>query len=308
MNKQYAAAAASPGVYGWFAAKGRHDWWRYLLAAPLGVVFGVLVFAIGYEPLFLAHLLPPTIGQDLLRPNRPVVFFLGAGAEFGAMVAGFTLAIRLVHAKKFDEIIGAWSWRLAGAGAGLWLLVQLVGLAADTLAAPHSLTLTLSRDTPALALAAILGLGVQTFAEEFVFRGYLTQGLLMAFRKPLPTALVSGLLFGALHIWNGLPQAANAVVFGAVAALLAMRTGGLAFTFGLHFVNNLFGAVVVVSSTDVFRGSPGLFTQNAPQLAAYDVVVAAGGLLLVLWATHRLGLASAPSRANPDQMGSSGRG
>jgi len=51
-----------------------------------------------------------------------------------------------------------------------------------------------------------IGAAIQTFAEEFVFRGYLTQGLLVATRRTIPTVLISGALFGAMHIPNGLPQ------------------------------------------------------------------------------------------------------
>jgi len=77
----------------------------------------------------------------------------------------------------------------------------------------------------------------------------------------------------------------NAVVFGIVCAMIAMRTGGLALTFGLHLANNYFGAVIVVSGNDVFRGSPGIITQTTPQLVWWDLclglLVLAGALWLI---------------------------
>jgi membrane protease YdiL (CAAX protease family) len=136
-----------------------------------------------------------------------------------------------------------------------------------------------------LALAAAAGLLVQTFCEEFFFRGLITQGLLLWLKRPWPAAIVSGLLFGALHIANGPQQALNAVAFGIVCSMLAIRTGGIAFTWGLHLANNYFGAVVVVSAGDVFKGSPGLFTQNTPQLMWWDLSLAVLALALFLWAT-----------------------
>jgi membrane protease YdiL (CAAX protease family) len=172
-----------------------------------------------------------------------------------------------------------------GIGAGLWLVALVLSALLDFLLAPGSFKVTLSSGSGVLAVSAALGLGLQTFTEEFVFRGYLTQGLWMATKRQWPTAILSGLMFGALHIPNGWPQAANAVLFGVITAIVAMRLGGIAFTYGLHVVNNVFAAVIVVSGTDVFHGSPGLFTVTAPALAGADLATATLALLALLWLT-----------------------
>ena len=136
-------------------------------------------------------------------------------------------------------------------------------------------------------MAALAGLAIQVFAEEVIFRGHITQGLLVAIRKPLPAALLSGIIFGAIHIPNGAPQAASATAFGVLLALIAIKTRGIAFTSGLHLVNNFFGAVVVVSAGDVFRGSPGLFSQDTPHLMWWDMGVGILLLLVVAFFVHR---------------------
>ena len=275
-------------VYGDYAARGRTAWWLYPLAVVLALGFSAAILVVLFVPMFLMHLVPPTLADDLVRPTHPVVFFLGTGAEFGIVLLGFIGAIALVHGKRFGDIVGRWSWRLALLGAGVWLAVQMVGAFVDFALFPHSFRFTATSGTRALALAAVVGLGVQTFAEEFVFRGYLTQALLLAVKRPWLAATISGLLFGGLHWANGPAQAVNAVFVGIAAAIIAIRTGSIAFTFGLHLVNNVFGAVCVVSSADVFHGSPGLFTQTAPQLIGWDVVFAVVALLAVLWFTSRL--------------------
>jgi membrane protease YdiL (CAAX protease family) len=271
-----------------YAARGRTSWWRYPLATVLALLIATVAFVVLYVAALKMGLVSPGLVADLTLPSHPVVFFIGTGVEFGLVLLGFVLAIRLVHGKRAGDVIGRWPWRLAILGGGLWLGVQSAGAFIDFLIAPHGFKLTVSAGTPMLALSAFAGLAVQTFAEEFVFRGYLTQGLLLATRRPWVAAVISGLLFGALHIPNGAPQALNAVLFGAATAIMAIRTGGIAFTFGLHFINNVFGAVFVVSSADVFHGSPGLFTQTAPQLLGWDVGVGAVALLGVLWFSRRL--------------------
>ncbi len=275
-----------------YAARGKNAAWRYVVGPCLGlaltVVFGFLVAL----ALQLSHTMPPDLKQQLLHVTRPVTFYLATGVMFGVLLAGFAVALAVVHRKSPADIIGLWRWRGFGLGVGLWLAVLVIGSLTDLALAPKGFSITADGRTAGLAVAALVGLAVQTFAEEFVFRGYVTQGLLLATRRPGVTAVLSGLLFGALHIPNGAPQAVNAVVFGMVLALIAIRTGGLAFGYGVHLINNLYGAVVVVSAGDVFRGTPGLFTQSTSGLMWWDAalggaaLLVVGGLVLRGWLSH----------------------
>lgn len=264
-----------------YAERGRNDWWRYLCCVPLALVAASVVGVALTVILFLAHAVPLDLQQQMTHPTRPAVFFTATGVSFGCLLLSFALAIRLVHAKRFADLLGDWRWRTVAAGAAIWLAIQVLAGLADFGLAPRSFSLTASGATWGLLLTAIPALAVQTFAEEFVFRGYLTQGLLLATRRPLVAAVLSGLIFGAVHIPNGAPQAVNAAAFGIATAYIAIKTGGIAFTFGVHLVNNLFGAVLVVSASDVFAGAPGLFSQNAPHLMWVDVGVQAFVVLLI---------------------------
>jgi membrane protease YdiL (CAAX protease family) len=268
-----------------FARRGKNDWWRYLLTPVVAMVLFTMLATAIIAGLMISRLGPADLTDEIQRPIHPAIFFAATGIMFGALLVGFIAAIRMLHGKTFSDIVGRWDWRMFLWGAGVWLALQAALTLGDFALAPRAFTVTLSAGTPMLALFAVLGLSVQTFAEEFVFRGYATEGLLLWLRRPWIVAVASGLLFGALHIPNGGPQAVNAVFFGIVTAVIAIRTGGLAFTYGLHLVNNLWGAVIVVSANDVFHGAPGLLTQSAPQLLGWDVAAGAVCLLIPLWLT-----------------------
>lgn len=262
-----------------YSARGKNAWWRYLIAAILGFVLMIVLTVLVTLPLALLHLLPPDFKDQMRHATKPAVFFLTTGVTFALTVVAYALAIRLIHGKRPADLLGLWRWRDFGFGLALWLGVLVIATLVDWVLAPKGFTFTATRQTPILALTALIGLSAQTFAEEFLFRGYVTQGLLLATRRPLVAAVISGLVFGALHIPNGWPQAANAVVFGTVLALVAIRTGGLALGWGVHLINNLYGAVVVVSGDDVFRGSPGLVTQQTKGLLWWDTAFGAMALL-----------------------------
>ena len=273
-----------------YAARGRTTGWRYLTATILGIAVYVLLSAMALAALMAAGATPKALTDALTRPDNPLVFFPANGLVFGAILFGFIGAARLIQAKRFADIIGVWRWRSAALGAGLWFGVLIAGILVDYAISPSGFRITASSATGPLALAALFGLTIQTFTEEFIFRGYLTQALLLATRRPIIAALVSGALFGALHIPNGTPQALQATAFGVVTALIAIRTGGIAFGCGLHLVNNLFGAVIVVSADDVFKGAPGLLAQHTPRLMGWDVAFGVAALLLALWFGARSGV------------------
>lgn len=282
-----------------YAARGRNAGWRYVLALALAFIFAVVVGGVALLPLQLGGLLPTDWMVAAQDPGQPVSFFLFNGAVFGLLLAGVAFGARWIQKKRPTDLLGWWSWRLFGLGAAIWVVALTAAALIDFAVAPSGFRFTATADTPTLALAALVGLALQTFTEEYIFRGHITQGLMLAIRKPLLAALVSGLIFGAVHIPNGAPQAASATVFGVVMALIAIRTRGIAFTSGLHLVNNVFGAVVLVSAGDAFRGSPGLFSQDTPHLMWWDMAV--GSLALVVVALLVRGARWLPQPAVADQ-------
>lgn len=291
---------APTGVFEAFAVRGKTAWWRYVATFALGFCLWFVVLV----ALTLANArfgwLPGNITAELTTPTDPVPFYLSTGVLFATLTAALALASRWILKKRLTDVVGLWRWRLFGAGVLIWTAVLILSTLADYLIQPGGFSLTASARTWTLVWVALAGLGAQTFAEEWIFRGWLTQGLFLATgRRALPAAVLSGLLFGAAHIPNGGPQALSAVIFGIAAALIAIRTGGIAVTYGLHLVNNLFGAVVVVSASDVLRGSPGLISQHTRGLDWWDVAVEAAGVIVVALLLARRGQAGATEPLPP---------
>jgi hypothetical protein len=102
-----------------------------------------------------------------------------------------------------------------------------------------------------LLVPAILGLIVQTGAEELLFRGYILQQLAARFRSPVIWAFLPALTFGLLHFDTGrlggmaIWAVAATTLFGLMAADLTARTGNLGAAWGLHFGNNAFGILIL---------------------------------------------------------------
>jgi membrane protease YdiL (CAAX protease family) len=264
-----------------FAARGKNAWWRYVASLVAGGLATVALFTAATLLLSLLHIIPRDFAAQFTRPRDPRVFFGGVAMVFAAFLAGSAGAIAVVQRKRIGDVIGRWRWSAFFRGVVVWSIVQAAITLIDFEIAPGGFRLTLGHGTLLLAVTALIALPTQTFAEEFVFRGWLTQGLLLLLKRPLAAALSAGAIFGALHLWNGAPQAIQAFIFGSLYALIAIRTGGIGLPFGLHLANNYFDAVVAVSAGDVFRGCPGILLQDTPQLVWSDIGLSAAALVLV---------------------------
>ena len=253
--------------------------------------------------------MPDDLGEQLQDPKAPELFFLATGVIFGCLALGLILAARWLLGKRLPDLVGRWRWSVVGAGALVWTVALAAAALLDWLIVPEAFSFRAGSGTAQLALYAVIGLAPQVFAEEIIFRGFVTQGVFLALRRDLPAAVVSGVLFGALHLSNGAPHAVSATIFGVLTSLLAIRLGGIALPFGIHLANNLFGAVVLVSAQDVFRNSPGLFLQDSPQMMWWDVIVTNILLLIVTLVAlrgrrpaariHKVGIARRLSREQP---------
>ncbi len=271
-----------------YAARGKNSFWRYLVAWPLAILLAVVLIIVLIVPPVVLHWLPLSFVYDMQSPSHAVPFFVGSMLmSFGVLLVGFVIAIAWLHRKSPADIVGAWSWPRFIIGAALWLAFLAAATGVDVLLQPAGFRFTGSSLTPEIAGVAVAGIAVQTFTEEFVFRGYLTQGLLLWLKRPWLVSVISGLAFGAMHIPNGIPQAIGAVIFGIVMSMIAIRSGGLAIGYGIHLVNNLFAGLVVVSDDDVFHGLPALWTQHTPGLlwgdTAVEFIALTVLLALALW-------------------------
>jgi membrane protease YdiL (CAAX protease family) len=94
------------------------------------------------------------------------------------------------------------------------------------------------KSTVALLAVALLVCVIAPIAEEVFFRGYFFNAL-RSWKGLWPAAILTGLVFGAIHIGSApAPFLVPLAVFGFVLCLLYWRTGSLYPCIALHALNN----------------------------------------------------------------------
>ncbi|MEU9986779.1 CPBP family intramembrane glutamic endopeptidase [Streptomyces sp. NPDC048045] len=146
---------------------------------------------------------------------------------------------------------------------------------------------------PALAMLVVL-VPLQAAAEEYVFRGWLTQAAGAFLRSPWFALLPQAVLFAAAHGWGTPWGFADLVVFGTAAGWLTWRTGGLEASIGLHTANNLLSFAASAATVDGLRSD-----ETAADATWPLVVLDVAGIVLytaaVVWLMRRRG----PARTAP---------
>lgn len=154
--------------------------------------------------------------------------------------------------KTFDWKRVLFSFSLLFSVLSLFLLIQY--LSSDSLIFQFDL----QKFIPLFFIAIFL-LPIQTSCEELLFRSYILQGIKMRTKKNSVAVLISGLMFGAIHIGN--PEIAKIgyhiivyyMLVGVFLALISLFDNGIELALGYHAANNVFAALMITNNWQAFQ-------------------------------------------------------
>jgi membrane protease YdiL (CAAX protease family) len=209
--------------------------WAALVAAFGGALMGALIIGVigsaagsSFSHPSPAVNISATIVQDLS--------FIGAALLFASISARPLPEQFGLRPTAFWPAVGWMAVAFAAFYVFTLIWVAILGVSPDDTKLPDELGVKDS--TYALLAVAFLVAVVAPMAEEFFFRGFF-YGALRNWRGPWPAAVLTGLVFGAIHF--GSAEAAFLLplgFFGFSLCLLRERTGSLYPGIALHCVNN----------------------------------------------------------------------
>lgn len=260
-------------------------WWRPLLGLLLfGVVFSVADVVVVLVAV-LTRVSPDLALENLIDPftllvtnltlivGIPTVWLAWAVAH--GMGTGWSSS---VLARMRWRLFAPLTWRaLATLGVGVALTV-VVGIAVE----PDGVSGPVS-GYGWLILVVLFTTPLQSAAEEYVFRGYLSQAIAGWIRAPragaVLAAVITATLFSLAHVPPDFLTFFDRFAFGLAASAVVWLTGGLEGAIVLHAVNNvliflLAGGLGEAVATD--DAGPGLLVVGLDVLAmaAYVALVA----------------------------------
>lgn len=235
------------------AARPKHELWRtaagFILIIVLYLAWTVFFFDVLSERY--GRMIAYAIQDAMARAATPGATILLLFSFFG-LAAAPILVTRALHGRRAGSLFGHFGTAIAD-----FTPVVVATLSINLLLLPLMLAdETVQRgigwpDFVTFLVPALVGLLIQTSAEELVFRGYLQQQLAARFRSPLVWMALPSALFALAHYLpesygpNALLICIWAALFGCLAADLTARTGSLGAAIGFHFANNVAAFLLV---------------------------------------------------------------
>ncbi|MDR1129549.1 MAG: CPBP family intramembrane metalloprotease [Prevotellaceae bacterium] len=206
---------------------------------------------------------------------------------FVAGIITVWLLIGSIHKRTFSMTVNGREnirWKHIFAGFLFWFLLMLVFFGISYIADPDNYSMQFDgAKFVALFIITLLFIPFQTTFEEFVFRGYLAQGIAAWTKNRWLVICIPALLFGLSHyqntevaehgFWLAMPQY---IIFGLFFGLIAVLDDGIELPLGMHAANNIFVCLFVTNNASSLR-TPAIFSQ-----ATVDPILETVSLLIVV--------------------------
>jgi hypothetical protein len=269
------------------AFKSLHEWWRYLVgfiiifvASQLGSIplLGAVMFTVIGEGGSLESIQDQNVLMNTLGSNLTLFLML---LSFAIGLLALYLVVKYFHRQPFVELTTSrkkTDWGRVFFGFGLITITTLVVTVLDFYTNPDDYVIQFDL-VPFLILAVIviIMIPLQTSFEEYLFRGYLMQGIgVMAKNKWVPLVITS-VIFGGLHLANPeVDKIGNVIMIyyigtGFLLGIMTLMDEGMELALGFHAGNNLIAALLVTADWTVFKTNSILKDISEPS-AGFDVV------------------------------------
>lgn len=170
------------------------------------------------------------------------------------------------------------SWGRILFSFALWGLISGGSIVAAYYAAPEDYVLNFQlKPFLILAAVALVLVPMQTSFEEYLFRGYLMQGLGIATKSKLFALLFTSVVFGLMHAANPEVSKMGALVLvfyigtGLFLGITTLMDDGMELSLGFHAANNLVACLLITSDWSALQ-TPSVFKDISEPSAGFDVL------------------------------------
>ncbi len=241
------------------AYKGDLGFWKYIII-PL-IFFGMMVLnfvaieflGLDQEAVMKREIAAKGENLVLIEVLIPFVLFLGALLLWVKFIHRQTITSLTTSRKKIDWKRFWFSFLLWG---GITVCFVLVGYFLE----PEKMKWNfIPNKFLGLLLIGVIMIPIQTSFEEYLFRGYLLQGIGAKFKSRAVALISTSVIFGLLHIANPEVEKLGLIIMvyyigtGLFLGIITLMDEGLELALGFHAANNLVTALLVTSDWTAFQ-------------------------------------------------------
>ncbi|MDP5093375.1 MAG: CPBP family intramembrane metalloprotease, partial [Polaribacter sp.] len=241
------------------AYTGKLGMWKYLVVSFF--YFGFM--ALNFLAIYLLDIDIEKLIQDQIAEKGSNQFLIENLVPVAIGLLGLFFWVKYVHNQSIISLTTSRKkvdWKRVFFAFSLWGGVTVLFVFIDYQVSPEDYIVNFQLEPFLyLLLIAALLIPLQTSFEEYLFRGYLMQGLGVATKNRWFPLIVTSLIFGLLHIPN--PEVAKLgygilvhyIGTGFFLGILTLMDEGLELAIGFHAANNLITALLVTANWTAFQ-------------------------------------------------------
>jgi membrane protease YdiL (CAAX protease family) len=255
----------------------RYHFIKYLpfpLFFLLLIVFNYLVTAaLGHKAEEVIH--------NMIAEQGEIAVFIQTVSPLGVFLMMLLLWVKVVHQQSFVSLTTARtsiSWKRFFTSFFIWGSISAVTTVIAYLSAPENFEWNFKAAPFFMLLAvSVILIPLQTSFEEYLFRGYLMQGLGIATRSRLFPLLFTSIAFGVMHIANPEVDKMGPLVLvyyigtGLFLGIITLMDDGMELALGFHAANNLVACLLVTSDWSALQ-TPSVLKDISEPAAGYDII------------------------------------
>ena len=250
------------------AFNSKHNWWLYL--AGLAIIFIVVLLGqIPYAIVLIAKAfesgvdlqkLESSEAMRLLESNLNLFLLL---LSYAAGFLAVLFVVKTLHKQSIRSLTTSRTkidWKRFWFAFLFWGIISSGLVLVDHYTYPENYVFNFEL-VPFLILSAIaiVLVPLQTSFEEYLFRGYLMQGIGVLCKNRWLPLIITSVAFGLLHIANpeieklGYILLVHYIGTGFFLGIITLMDEGLELALGFHAANNLFTALLVTADWTAFQ-------------------------------------------------------
>ncbi|MBP2832691.1 CPBP family intramembrane metalloprotease [Aquimarina sp. U1-2] len=233
--------------------KGKLGLWKYI---PIPLVFMGLI-GLQYIAVILFDLDVAKIMEEQIKTRSKISLFAEGMIFMAVFLAALLFWVRYVHQQS---IVSLTTSRKKVDWGRIFFIFSLMGsfIIVSTLLVyfftPEVYQVNFE-PVPffILAIVAIILVPIQTSFEEYLFRGYLMQGIGIASKSRFVPLFITSVLFGLMHIANPEVSKIGPIIMvyyigtGFFLGIITLMDEGLELALGFHAANNLITVLLVTA-------------------------------------------------------------
>ncbi len=251
------------------AFKVRHEWWRYLLGVVIAIA-GIFMFSVPHAAAIAIKQFKGEVDASKLEDINYIMSLFDSNINLILILLPFIgglicllLAVKYLHNQSLVQLTTSREkidWKRFWFVFLFWGIISSGLMLADYFMSPDDYVVNFSlKPFLVLCLIAIIMVPLQTSFEEYLFRGYLMQGLGVLTKRRWVPLIVTSLVFGSLHIANPEVEKLGYIIMvyyigtGLFLGIMALMDEGIEQSLGFHAANNLFTALLVTADWTAFQ-------------------------------------------------------